>query len=263
MKKKMMFSLLLAAVFLLSACSPGGGNAKRGKEMGYFTYPETDWGMTVEEVRSALKLSEKSLTRLENAVDGNESYLAECDAFGVVASVIFNFNRLSEDDEPYLFSVQITFQGENADYQKRRDAFYSYLDSQGVPYEKSAESRQRTELDADGNEKNVNVQTDEELYADGVRVALITFGASSAKTVSDLPEETREAADAYCQADDTGLFPEGFSVTANYGDAALSSASFWYTQSYMEDGSPDSTQLILTLKGTVAIVEQYAAAQNP
>lgn len=262
MKKKMILSLLLAAVFLLSACSPGGRNAKRGKEMGYFTYPETDWGMTVDEVRTALGMTEKSLTRLKNAVDGNESYLAECDVFGAPASVIFNFSRLSEDNEPYLFSVQITFQGEKADYQKRRDAFYSYLDSQGIPYEKSAENRQRTELDADGNEKNVDVQTDEELYADGVRVALVTFSASSAKTVSDLPKETQEAAEAYCQANDAGPFPEGFSVTANYGDAALSSASFWYTQSYMEDGTLDSAQLILTLKGTIAIVEQYAA-QNP
>ena len=92
MKKKRIFSLLTAAVFLLSACSPGGGNAKRGKEMGYFTYPETDWGMTVEEVKSALGLSEKSLTRLENAVDGNESYLAELEIFGAFAEAVFIFN---------------------------------------------------------------------------------------------------------------------------------------------------------------------------
>ena len=262
MKKKSILFILLAAVFLLSACSPGGESTKRGQEMGYFTYPGTDWGMTVEEVRTAIGKTEKTFTRLANAVDGNESYLAECDAFGAPANVIFNFDRLSEDDDPYLFSVQITFQGENADYRKRRDAFCSYLDRQGVPYEKSAEERQRTVLDEDGNEKKIEVQTDDELYADGVRAALLTFGVSSVKTVSDLPKETREAADAYCLANDRDQFPDGFSVTENYGDVALSRAVFWDMQDYTKDGALEKSKLVLTLGGTIAMVEQYAAAQN-
>ena len=264
MKKKRIFYLLTAAVFLLSACSPGGGNAKRGKEMGYFTYPETDWGMTVEEVKSALGLSEKSLTRLENAVDGNESYLAELEIFGAFAEAVFIFNSsVSGAGEPFLSEVRLVYQGSDAsDYQTRLDALCDCLDKDSIPYTKSGETLERGEWPEDDSADIVmtSVQTEDELYADGAALTNRSFSVYSNNTVADLPKEIREAADAYAHESSPEAFKDGVSLTESFKDVPLTKASFLFTQTYDKNGSLESEKLTVSFSGTVAMVEKYAEA---
>lgn len=266
MMKVKLFSLLLAAAFLLSACSPGGGNAKRGKEMGYFTYPETDWGMTVEEVKSALELSEKSLTRLENTVDGNESYLAELEIFGASAEVIFVFNSGEPGiGESFLSEVHLVYQGSDAsDFQARLDALCACLDKDSIPYTKSGEVLERGEWPEDDSADiaMTSVQTEDELYADGAALANRSFSVYSNKTVADLPKEIREAADAYARETSPEIFKDGVSLTENFKDVPLTRASFLFTQTYDKSGSLESEKLTVSFSGTVAMVEKYAEAHT-
>lgn len=264
MMKVKLFSLLLAAVFLLSACSPGGGNAKRGKEMGYFTYPETDWGMTVEEVKSALGLSKKSFTRLENTVDGNESYLAELEIFGASAEVIFVFNSSAPGaGEPFLSEVRLVYQDSDAsDYQTRLDALCDCLDKDSIPYTKSGESLERGEWPKDDSADIVmtSVQTEDELYSDGAALTNRSFSVYSNKTVADLPKETREAADVYARESSPEAFKDGVSLTESFKDVPLTRANVLFTQTYDKNGALESEKLTVSFSGTVAMVEKYAEA---
>ena len=264
MMKVKLFSLLTAAVFLLSACSPGGGNAKRGKEMGYFTYPETDWGMTVEEVKSALGLSEKSITRLENTAEGNESFMAEMEVFGASAQVIFVFNSsVPGVGEPFLSEVNLVYQGSDAsEYRARLDALCDCLDKDSIPYTKSGEVLERGEWpEDDGVDITMtSFQTEDELYADGAALANHSFSVYSNNTVADLPKEIREAADAYAHESSPEIFKDDVSLTENLKDVPLTRASFLFTQTYDKNGTLESEKLTVSFSGTVAMVEKYAEA---
>ena len=108
---KKTYCLLIVGLLLLSISLPGCAGTE-SLDPDYFQYANTEWNMTVDEVTSALALSEEDCTILvDDSTRVNPHYLLATDRldfYGKNATTVFEF-RQDKGNTPGLFRVYILF----------------------------------------------------------------------------------------------------------------------------------------------------------
>lgn len=165
------------ALCLLLLCSVVGcsktENNTRSAEWGYFYFPNTDWGMTEDELFTALK-KEKSDFEFGELPNGTQCYLVELSPLGEKVKTRFDFTTGLISDTPRLTNVQLQY---NSDFTE----------------EKIKEIKQK--LDKLFKEQNVAVESEwekTESNADGEAPAFF-YAIKSQGKMTDLPQDIKDA----------------------------------------------------------------------
>lgn len=226
MKKLRFTPLLFALGLLLAAC---GGIGEKSAYYGYFTYPNTDWGMTKDEVFAALGKKEADFEHEDQIEErGTDYYSIEQKIFGAPATVSYGFFQIEEIEEPFLNEVYVSYIGESADYDKRLSELEAYLDRKHIPYKKGKESKNDT--------GGIS-------YFDYVSVA----------TVDELPKELLEKADAAYEKhirSQESFFSKQFD--------ALSGISVYYAGQSEDESEESKPTLQFVFTNNIALVEKFA-----
>lgn len=244
--------IIAAVLLLLTACAPG--NSQRGKELGYFTYPGTDWGMTEEEVFNALG-KEKTDFRQDELDDSRltQYSISGTEFLGAKAEEIrFVFMEVEENSESFLYSVTVVYAKE-VDPNAVIERLNAFAKEQSVATTEGKTVRNRFE-----GENMKTVFDDEALYAEGVTSVWVSYSMLSAATVATLPKETIDAAEKGFDA----LKHPNVKTTLNdlYADKPLSGATANYFCDVNESGEKEDAELLVTLFGTISLIEAYANA---
>lgn len=244
---KKMLPFIFAILLLLTACAPSAyPNTERGKKYGYFTYPDTDFGMTEEEFLEALGETSEKLIRDD---DPSLVYRLEGTTFlDKKADVWFEFSEM-DGVEPFLFTVTIYFQEEIEPF-AMMDQIRAFANGQEVALE--PEELRLSLTDKGGNPIDVDQERFQNETDNTAAHAYLTLQSKTKPSVlpEDIYEKAQENFDAYG--------PENGTLDT-VKETGLGSLSFsWYAQRE-ENGELVTKRSSLSIAGTIGVFEHYAA----
>lgn len=108
--KKFLLSVFISVflLFSMSACTPNSPSSADGSSTELLNYPGLSWGMTPQEVISALHLREDQVQSMDDDSSFRVGYIPEDEIFGLKpANIIFDF--ISVGSEQKLYKVSVTY----------------------------------------------------------------------------------------------------------------------------------------------------------
>lgn len=147
MKKIISILLTLAIILSFSGCTTRKGKdyiPENAKAYGYNYFPNSDWGMTKDELFSAFKKQESDFAVAEEKLSEATSithYTTDIKFLDKKCSVSFNFQNAHYSDEKTLFSVSVSYPVEKETMENIEEKVEVLLKEQGIEYNDDFQNR--------------------------------------------------------------------------------------------------------------------------